>query len=104
MKHQLLHLGHVVATPAALAAIRDGGQSQDSFLDHHVRGCATGTRLLSAHKTLRGRWVWIVTEADRSLTTILLPSECRKALLFRLGMRASKHPGPASPGLDAPNL
>ena len=34
-----------------------------------------GTRLLSAYVTSRGAGLWIITEADRSATTILLPSE-----------------------------
>ena len=88
MKNQLTRpkfsLGQINATPAALAAIQDSGQSQESFLDRHVGGdrgtvCrdALGTRLLSACKTLKGRWVWIITEADRSVTTIMLPTEYR---------------------------
>ena len=34
-----------------------------------------GGRLLSAYKTESGTKFWILTEADRSATTILLPSE-----------------------------
>lgn len=34
-----------------------------------------GTRLLSAYRTGVGVKFWIITEADRSATTILLPSE-----------------------------
>jgi hypothetical protein len=92
-------LGRIVVTPAALDAIQGGGQSPDSFLDKHVQsdwGTACredrqasddahplGTRLLSAYKTLTGCWIWIVTEADRSLTTIMLPSEFRRQFQFR---------------------
>jgi hypothetical protein len=36
---------------------------------------AYGDRILSAYRTLRGMKLWIITEADRSLTTILLPEE-----------------------------
>ena len=35
----------------------------------------TGERLLSAYTRGVGPRVWIITEADRSATTILLPSE-----------------------------
>ena len=34
-----------------------------------------GTRLLSAYKTSTGKRVWIISEADRSVTTILFPEE-----------------------------
>ena len=34
-----------------------------------------GTRLLSAYRTLKGEKLWVITEADRSSTTLLLPSE-----------------------------
>jgi hypothetical protein len=34
-----------------------------------------GTRLLSAYTLVNGLKVWVITEADRSSTTVLLPSE-----------------------------
>ena len=34
-----------------------------------------GSRLLSAYTTTKGQKLWIITEADRSVTTILLPSD-----------------------------
>jgi hypothetical protein len=34
-----------------------------------------GDRLLSVYETLKGVKVWIISEADRSATTILLPDE-----------------------------
>ncbi len=34
----------------------------------------TGDRILAAYETLKGR-IWILTEADRSATTILFPDE-----------------------------
>ena len=80
-----------MATPAALHAIEDSGQTPDFFLDHHVQGdwgevddgdkalnnvaVVNGERLLSAYRTLRNVRVWIITEADRSSTCILLPQE-----------------------------
>lgn len=92
MKSALLQpkfaLGRIIATPAALDAIQGSGQTTEFFLDRHVTGdwsspcCddrqpndAASTRLLSAHKTLNGFWIWIITEADRSSTAIMLPSE-----------------------------
>ncbi len=34
-----------------------------------------GFRILSAYKTNRDVKIWVITEADRNSTTILLPSE-----------------------------
>ena len=34
-----------------------------------------GFRLLSNYQTGKGQQLWIITEADRSATTVLLPSE-----------------------------
>ena len=83
-------LGQILATPGALAALQESGQTPQFFLARHVRGdwgevCAEdkllndqalvdGSRLLSAYTTLKGTKLWIITEADRSATTILLPS------------------------------
>ena len=36
---------------------------------------AEGGLVLSSYTTLRGGTIWVVTEADRSATTILLPDE-----------------------------
>jgi hypothetical protein len=89
-------LGQVVATPAALKALEDAGQSPAFFLDRHIQGdwgtvnaedkqlndqaLVDGSRLLSAYKTLKGERLWIITEAaddqgKRAATTILTPSE-----------------------------
>ena len=84
-------LGQVVATPGALDALEDTGQSPLEFLDRHVHGdwgelseedrqenefsLREGFRLLSAYRLTDGTKIWIITEADRSATTILLPEE-----------------------------
>ena len=84
-------LGKIVATPGALAALEASGQSPAFFLDQHIQGnwgevgaedkranddaLISGERLLSAYKTLKGERLWIITEADRSSTTILKPEE-----------------------------
>jgi hypothetical protein len=39
------------------------------------RALREGTRLVSAYSTKSGIRFWIITEADRSATTILLPEE-----------------------------
>jgi len=84
-------LGSLVATPAALKALADSGQSPADFLDRHAKGdwgdvskgdarlndaaVRDEERILSAYKTLKGERIWIITEADRSSTCILLPDE-----------------------------
>jgi hypothetical protein len=84
-------LGQVVATPGALEAMEESAQSPSDFLDRHVAGdwgqvddddkhandlaLTEGSRLLSAYKTLKGVKLWVITEADRSSTCILLPDE-----------------------------
>jgi hypothetical protein len=84
-------LGRVVATPGALEALEATGQHPLSFLTRHARGdwgeldqedraeneysLTHGLRLLSAYTLTDGTRIWIITEADRSATTILLPSE-----------------------------
>jgi hypothetical protein len=87
----LFSLGQVVATPGALAALGKTGQTPLEFLSRHVRGewgeldeedrrenqlsLKRGFRLLSSYRTNAGDKVWIITEADRSVTTLLLPDE-----------------------------
>jgi hypothetical protein len=84
-------LGRVVATPGALRALEKAEQLPAEFLDRHVNGdwgdvpeqdrqenehsVEHGFRILSAYTTSAGEQIWILTEADRSATTILLPSE-----------------------------
>jgi hypothetical protein len=84
-------LGQLLATPAALRALQESGQAPGDFLRRHLAGdwgqvCAEdwelndqalrdGGRVLSAYSTLMGQKVWVITEADRSVTTLLLPAE-----------------------------
>jgi hypothetical protein len=84
-------LGRIVATPGALAAMEEAGITPASLLARHAAGdwgeldaedvrenefsLANGFRLLSAYRLSNGVKVWVVTEADRSATTILLPDE-----------------------------
>jgi hypothetical protein len=91
MQMTTVPLGRLVATPGALRAIAESGQTPAFFLARHAKGdwgsvdeedwrlndeaLVQGERLLSAYQTLRGVKVWISTEADRSATTILLPDE-----------------------------
>jgi hypothetical protein len=84
-------LGRVGATPGALRALERAGQLPAAFLDRHAEGdwgdvpeedkqetefaVEHGFRILSAYTTSAGETLWIITEADRSSTTLLLPSE-----------------------------
>ena len=85
----LFPLGVVVATPRVLAAVAD--ESRLDALARHARGdwgytgaedraandlaLREGSRLLSVYRTPAGIAFWVITEADRSSTAILLPSE-----------------------------
>ena len=85
-----LPLGRVVATPGALKLLGKSGKHPFNLLARHATGdwgelCAfdrrqneialrEGDRVLSSYPVGSER-VWIITEADRSITTILLPEE-----------------------------
>jgi len=81
--------GQIVATPGALRLEEDGCDLVD-YLNRHLSGdwgnlckedtaendlsLTEGNRLLSSYNTPYGK-LWIITEADRSATTFLTPSE-----------------------------
>ena len=85
-----LPLGKVVATPGALKLLSEASEDLFGYLARHATGdwgelCAfdrrqneialrDGLRVLSSYPVGRES-VWIITEADRSVTTILLPEE-----------------------------
>jgi hypothetical protein len=87
----LFPLGSVFVTIGAREAFYESKQEPFEFLSRHQCGdwgnickddadendfsLKNGFRLLSAYKTACGEKFWIITEADRSSTTILLPSE-----------------------------
>jgi hypothetical protein len=82
-------LGQTVITPNAaasvehddvLAALRrhasgDWGELGAEDRAANDRALVEGTRLLSAYRSRSGIRFWIITEADRSVTTILLPED-----------------------------
>lgn len=84
-------LGQVVATPGALNAFAGAEEEYLSYLMRHAGGdwgeiCPDdarandeallgGERLLSAYRLPSGMKIWIITEADRSSTCLLLPDE-----------------------------
>jgi len=83
--------GYLTATPGALEALEDAKQSPMEFVQRHLAcdwgevcdedkaenelSIKEGFRILSAYRTNKGVRLWIITEADRSSTTILLPEE-----------------------------
>jgi hypothetical protein len=87
----LFPLGQIVATPGALAALERAQQAPTCFLARHASrdwgelepadvaenqfSITHGFRLLSSYETNAGEKLWIITEADRSATTLLLPEE-----------------------------
>ena len=94
LKHPegLFSLGQIVATPGALEALKAEGSNGLELLKRHVSGdwgdlseddrrenqlsVKEGFRILSAYRLQRtGVKLWIITEADRSATTFLLPEE-----------------------------
>lgn len=86
-------LGRVVATPGALEALEASGVSPVDLLGRHQSGdwgevpledakenersVRDGYRLLSSYQVGEEgeERIWIITEADRSSTCLLLPSE-----------------------------
>jgi hypothetical protein len=90
------HPGQIVATPGALEALQNAGQTPHEFLVRHLDGdwgdlddedrslndaaVIDGSRILSAYTTRKGERLWIITEASddqgcRLCTTVLLASE-----------------------------
>lgn len=82
-------LGQIVATPAALgvltqpdivAALRRHASGDWGDVDAEDRAAnddalQDGTRLLSVYQSASGTTFWVITEADRSVTTVLLPDD-----------------------------
>jgi len=89
-KQPLFSLGQIVATPALLRHFEQNQVSSWHYLQRHVTGdfgdldesdkaenelsIERGFRILSSY-LIAGEKVWIITEADRSATTFLFPSE-----------------------------
>lgn len=87
----LVPIKRLVATPGALQAVSDCQPFLADIVARHARGdwgevdendrrandqaLQTGERLLSAYTTPTGIRLWVITEADRSSTCVLLPEE-----------------------------
>lgn len=97
MSDATFRLGKLVATPGAIEALEAAGQDPQHFLSLHQSG-AWGDldhddrrlndeaiahegdldrqqRVLSSYRTSLNTKIWVITEWDRSTTTILLPEE-----------------------------
>jgi hypothetical protein len=90
-KIALFPLGQVVATPHALQLLAQHEITPEALLARHQSGdwgvlptedaaanraaLADGGRLLSSYPLAEGVKVWIITESDRSATTLLAPDE-----------------------------
>jgi hypothetical protein len=84
-------LGRILATPGALAALTAAQVHPLKLLTRHAHGdwgdlhefdrdanelaLRQGLRILSAYALPTGDRIWIITEADRSVTTFLTPEE-----------------------------
>ena len=91
IKNPLFLLGDVVATPGAIDAMQSLNITPQQLLQLHVSGdwgsvdpedaktndaaVHNGERILSSYRIGEHTRIWIITEWDRSVTTLLLPSE-----------------------------
>jgi hypothetical protein len=87
----LFDLGQTFMTMGAREALEESNQTASEFLERHLSGdwgivceddknenelsVKESFRILSAYKTEKGEKLWIITEANRVSTTILLPCE-----------------------------
>ncbi len=91
IKPVLFSPGQVVATPGAIAAMEANQCLPLDLLQRHLTGdygvldpedvqanreaLVHGLRLLSNYPLADGQRIWIITEAERSVTTFLLPED-----------------------------
>jgi hypothetical protein len=84
-------LGRLFITPGAAEVLSDAGQSAQTFINRHAQldrgelseedyrenlfSVTRPLRIFSAFRTANGVRIWVITEADRSATTLLLPTE-----------------------------
>ena len=85
----VFRLGRIVATPNAIQSITqddilvgiqrhqagDWGDLTNDDRETNDRALTQGGRIVSAYNADTGTRFWIITEADRSATTILLPED-----------------------------
>ena len=85
----VFRLGQIVATPNALSKLSqddvlcgiqrhqsgDWGDVDEHDREANNRALTEGTRLFSVYHAATGMKFWIITEADRSVTTVLMPED-----------------------------
>jgi hypothetical protein len=87
----LFQPGQIVATPNALGVLNAASMTPMELLHRHLSGdwgdldaedkklnddaIKHGSRIFSAYKLDNGEKVWVITEADRSSTCVLLPED-----------------------------
>jgi hypothetical protein len=85
----LFRLGHIVATPNALAHLSqedvltgiqrhqagDWGDLDDADRNENNFSLEKGFRLFSVYHGQNGTKFYVITEADRAVTTVLLPQD-----------------------------
>jgi hypothetical protein len=85
----VFRLGRIVATPNARESITqddiltgiqrhqagDWGNLGDDDRVANDQALAQGGRIVSAYNAMNGTRFWLITEADRSITTVLLPED-----------------------------
>lgn len=90
-ENTLFPLGKILATPGAIALLQELALTPFEFIARHWQGdwgdldeedvqankaaLRYGYRLLSSYVIGCNQKLWIITEADRSATTLLLPEE-----------------------------
>ncbi len=88
-KPSLFTLGELCSTPGALHQINmteiaaalarhnegDWGECDSEDWEQNEQALRDGSRLFSVYRSSNGVKFWIITEADRSATTVLLPDE-----------------------------
>ena len=86
-----LPLGKLLSTPGAVEALAKAGQSGAELIERHRHGdwgevsatdwaandraLTDGERIVSAYSLKNGVKIWIISEANREVTTLLLPDE-----------------------------
>lgn len=90
-ENQHVSLGRVAATPGVLRVAQETGTDIGPFVARHVgrdwglvdpedwvandEAFKNGRRIVSVYPMKDGKRFYVITEPDRSLTTILLPEE-----------------------------
>jgi hypothetical protein len=90
-KAVLFDAGFIVRTPGALVALIEAQVTESRLIERHLSGdfgemceddlesnrqaIRRGGRVFSSYQVDPRTKVWVITEADRSVTTLLLPSE-----------------------------